>query len=68
MKKLINFLFGHTGYTVFPHIYYYQGDPDMGYELCYGYKVFGFQCYDRIAIAHDRQQLNKELRIRNIKL
>ena len=70
MKNIIHKMFGfkHIGYVAFKHIYYHGIEPSIGYELCYKYKLLWLNCYERIAICHDEEYLQKELDIRGISL
>jgi len=71
MKKFLHKIFGfkHIGYVAVSRIYYADGiEPCVGYELCYKYKLLWLDCYERVAVCHDKEYLQKELDIRQIEL
>ncbi len=49
LKGIIRSLFNlNTGYFIKPVTYFYNGEYNVGYILCKGYKIFGVTGYDRI--------------------
>lgn len=70
MKKILHKVFGfkHIGYVAVKHIYYDGIEPCIGYGLYYKYKLLWLDCYDRVAICHNKEYLEKELSIREINL
>ena len=70
MRKLINrigyFIFHTDEHFINKHIYYHEGEPNMGYVICFGWYFCGIFGYDRIAVCCDEKQVMKELEIRAI--
>ena len=69
LKTIINFLFNeNVGYFINEHVYYYEGQPYIGYVICQGFRFFGVYGYTRIAHAHDKQTLLEVIRRFNLPL
>lgn len=62
--KLFNL---NTGYFINNIRYYYNSKPYLGFQLCKGYRIFGIPGYDTLALCCDRESLENELKVLNIK-
>ena len=58
----------NTGYFIDKLVYYYEGEPYLGYILCQGYVLFVIPGYDRVGIYCDKESLLNSMKILGIKL
>ena len=58
MKKLFN---SNTGYFLKTHTYYYNGNLEIGYILCKGYRMFGIAGYSRLNVFVDKKEAEAAL-------
>lgn len=62
MKKIFNFLFNpNTGTFVQPIFYTHNGNLQVGYCLCQGYRIFGISGYDVIVCCPDEISLQSTI-------